>query len=74
MAERTTILIAHRTSTILAADSIVVLDQGRIAEQGTHDELLAHDGVYANFYRRQLLAEQVEEGTGSPAETAGGAA
>jgi ATP-binding cassette subfamily B protein len=61
MAERTTILIAHRTSTILAADSIVVLDQGCIAEQGTHDELLELDGVYARFYRRQLLAEQVEE-------------
>jgi ATP-binding cassette subfamily B multidrug efflux pump len=72
MAERTTILIAHRTSTILAADSIVVLEHGRIAEQGTHQELLAHDGVYARFYRRQLLAEQVE-GEPVPADSTGGA-
>jgi ATP-binding cassette subfamily B protein len=62
MKERTTILIAHRTSTLRAAGSIVVLDGGRIAERGSHDELLALDGVYARFYRRQLLVEQVEEG------------
>jgi ATP-binding cassette subfamily B protein len=72
MAERTTILIAHRTSTILAADRIVVLEHGRIAEQGTHEGLLARDGVYARFYRRQLLAEQVEDG--SAQQTIGGGA
>ena len=61
MSERTTILIAHRTSTLMAADFIVALEHGVIAETGTHDELLAHDGVYARFYQRQLLAEQIEE-------------
>jgi ATP-binding cassette subfamily B protein len=62
MRTRTTILIAHRTSTLATADFIVALENGRVAEQGKHDELLSLNGVYARFYRRQQLVEQIEEG------------
>jgi subfamily B ATP-binding cassette protein MsbA len=61
MAGRTTIVIAHRLSTIERADRIVVMEQGRIAEQGTHDALLANGGIYANLYRLQFAATAVEQ-------------
>lgn len=57
----TRIVISHRISTVKNADFIVVLDDGKVAEQGTHTDLLAQDGLYADMYRRQLLEEEIEE-------------
>ncbi|MGH2472021.1 MAG: ABC transporter ATP-binding protein [Candidatus Limnocylindria bacterium] len=60
MSERTSILVAHRISTVKDADEILVLDDGRVAERGTHRDLLEHGGLYAQMYRRQLLEEELE--------------
>jgi ATP-binding cassette, subfamily B, multidrug efflux pump len=60
MRGRTTILIAHRTSTVRDADQIVVIKDGGIVERGTHDELLARGGYYADLYQKQLLEEELE--------------
>jgi ATP-binding cassette subfamily B protein len=51
---RTAIVIAHRLSTVRAADLIAVIDQGRIVEQGRHAELIARGGLYADLYRTQF--------------------
>jgi ATP-binding cassette subfamily B protein len=52
-------LISHRVSTVKEADEIIVLDQGRIVERGTHADLLARGGYYAELHQRQLLEEEL---------------
>ena len=60
MGQRTSILIAHRISTVMGADLILVLDEGRVVEVGDHASLLARGGFYADLFQRQRLAEELE--------------
>jgi ATP-binding cassette subfamily B protein len=59
MRQRTSIIVSHRISTVRGADQILVLDRGCIAERGTHDELLAMNGLYADLHKKQLLEEEL---------------
>jgi ATP-binding cassette subfamily B protein len=60
MRQRTSIIVSHRISTVRDADQIFVLDEGRIAERGTHDTLLGRNGLYAELHKKQLLEEELE--------------
>lgn len=61
MKERTSIIISHRVSTVKEADTIFVLSNGTIVESGRHDDLIAHNGLYADIYNKQLLEKELEE-------------
>ena len=59
MRRRTSVIVSHRISTVRHADQILVLDQGRIAERGTHAELIRQHGLYAAMHKKQLLEEEL---------------
>jgi len=58
---RTGLIVSHRLSTVKDADLIIVLDDGYIVERGTHDELLAYNGVYADLYDKQQLEHELSQ-------------
>ncbi|HST24138.1 MAG TPA: ABC transporter ATP-binding protein, partial [Blastocatellia bacterium] len=64
MQGRTTIVIAHRLTTVHRADKIVVIDRGRVADAGTHDELMSRGGIYRDLYELQFTDELVTEDEG----------
>ncbi|MCZ7616169.1 MAG: ATP-binding cassette domain-containing protein [Ignavibacteriaceae bacterium] len=61
MKSRTTIIISHRISTVKEADKIIVLSEGKIAEQGTHEQLVELGGIYSDLHQKQLLEKELEE-------------
>ena len=63
MIGRTTFIVAHRLSTIKEVDKILVIDGGKIIEQGTHDELINLEGEYFNLYKNQFINEQIDLST-----------
>ncbi|HEX2093515.1 MAG TPA: hypothetical protein VHG28_14005, partial [Longimicrobiaceae bacterium] len=60
LAGRTSVIVSHRVTAVMGADRIVILDDGKVVETGTHAELLRAGGVYATLLRRQLLADDLE--------------
>jgi ABC-type multidrug transport system fused ATPase/permease subunit len=60
MRRRTTLIVSHRVSAVRDADRILVMDAGAVVDQGTHDELLGHGGLYAALVREQQLEEEIE--------------
>ena len=75
LAGRTSLVIAHRLSTVREADQLLVIDDGRVVEHGTHGQLLAENGLYAELYRTQFADQDVaggpDPGHGSDGDTGG---
>jgi ATP-binding cassette subfamily B protein len=61
MKQRTSIIVSHRISAVKDADEIIVLDEGKIIQRGTHNSLIDSDGYYQDLYTKQLLADEIEE-------------